>query len=100
MSQNRVSGVRKGRPINSVAANVQAQSEIKDGGPTTFRPTNRDDFQTAALAAQQSHAQAWHTMSCREQAKAIYAELQKLDIKRARAMLSSRQGRSFAYANK
>ncbi len=100
MPQKWTSAISMRRSAKLVAANTEAQSEIKDGGPTTFRPANRDDFQRAALAAQQSHAQDWHTMSSREQARAIYAELQKLDAERAKVTVSGRRGRSFIDTNK
>lgn len=100
MSQIGISTARKGGPFNVVGANVKARYEVEDGGRITIRPINRDDFQAAATAAQQSHDQDWHVISCREQAKAIYGELRKLDAERARTMLGGRHGRSIVVANK
>ncbi len=76
------------------------RSDTTNGGSATFRPTDSDDFQTAAVAAQQSHGQDWHVMSSREQAKAIYAELQKIDAKRTKAVLKGYPSRSRTYTNK
>jgi hypothetical protein len=79
---------------------MNAPSETKKGGSATVRPLNSNDFQTAAVAAQQSHSRDWHEMSCREQAKAIYAEPQKIDAGRVKATVDGRQGRSTADVNK
>jgi hypothetical protein len=48
-------------------------------------PTLPDDFQKAAEAAQARCGEVtWATMTVAEQARAIYAELQKIDIARTK----------------
>jgi hypothetical protein len=58
-------------------------------------PVTADDFQKAADAAQARCGEVtWAVMTVPEQARAIYAELQKIDTARANARVKPRQKRS------
>jgi ABC-type branched-subunit amino acid transport system substrate-binding protein len=60
----------------------------------TKMPTLPDDFQKAADAAQARWGEVtWATMTVAEQATAIYAELQKIDTARTKALPKTRRER-------
>jgi hypothetical protein len=55
-------------------------------------PHQSEDFQSAVSAARQTHGEAtWATMTVREQAAAIYIELQKIDAYRVRVLIGTRR---------
>jgi hypothetical protein len=88
------------RHDSTLGPNVNAQSETKNVRPIASHALNSSDFQTAAVAAQQFHGQDWDAMSCRAQATAVYAELQKIDTGRVSAVLKARERRSFVAKNR